>query len=160
MPFDSFLRLVACVLCFYLFLHRSQSENADVAVSNSNNGSQEHVLPTPLILHLNQSAAQMLIQEANSMFVSNISINDIINDNETQQMLIRYRERKKQVRILSIQRDILQKLGLTRGPNVTARLSTEERQSLVRSFDRTMMERTELNSTNDTTCADSDDGTC
>ncbi|CAL1276223.1 unnamed protein product [Larinioides sclopetarius] len=92
MPFDSFLRFVACVLCFYLFLHHSQSENAGGA-NNSNSSSQEHILPTPLILHLNQSAAQMLIQEANSMFVSNTSINDIINDNETQQMLIRYRER-------------------------------------------------------------------
>ncbi|XP_055936295.1 uncharacterized protein LOC129965991 [Argiope bruennichi] len=160
MPFCSILRLAAWVLCFYLFLHHSQSENTDGVVNNSNNSSQEHVLPTPLILHLNQSAAQLLIQEANNLFVSNTSINDIISDNETHQMLIRYRERKRQVRILSIQRDILQKLGFTRGPNVTARLSAEERQSLVRSFDRTVMERTELNSTNNTSCVDSDDNTC
>ncbi|GFT82605.1 uncharacterized protein NPIL_273471 [Nephila pilipes] len=156
---DSLLRLLSCALCFYLFLHRSRSENTN-GTANNNNSSQEHVLPTPLILHLNQSAAQLLIQEANNMFVSNTSINDIISDNETQQMMMRYRERKRQVRIMAIQRDILQKLGLTRGPNVTARLSAEERQSLVRSFDRTMLERTEQNSNDTTTCTDSDNNSC
>ncbi|GFS47863.1 uncharacterized protein TNIN_115261 [Trichonephila inaurata madagascariensis] len=155
---DSLLKLVSCVLCFYLLLHHSQSESTNETASN--NSSQEHVLPTPLILHLNQSAAQLLIQEANNMFVSNTSINDIISNNETQVMLMRYRERKRQVRIMAIQRDILQKLGLTRGPNVTARLSAEERQSLVRSFDRTMLERTEQNSNDTTTCTDSDNSAC
>ncbi|GIX73772.1 uncharacterized protein CDAR_445011 [Caerostris darwini] len=154
---DSLVRVVACVLCFYVFLHHSCSGGAD---GTSSNNSQEHVIPTPLIMHLNQSTAEQLAQEANSMFVSNTSINDIINDNETQQMLMRYRERKRQVRIMAIQRDILQKLGLTRGPNVTARLSAEERQSLVRSFDRTMMERTERNGTSDTICSDTDNDTC
>lgn len=156
---DSLLRLLSYALCFYLLLHHSKSENANETTNNTSN-SQEHILPTPLILHLNQSAAQLLIQEANNMFVSNTSINDIISDNETQLMLMRYRERKRQVRIMAIQRDILQKLGLTRGPNVTARLSAEERQSLVRSFDRTMLERTEQNSNDTTTCSDSDNSTC
>ncbi|GFU49181.1 uncharacterized protein TNCV_2674781 [Trichonephila clavipes] len=154
----SLLKLVSCVLCFYVLLHHSQSESTNETASN--NSSQEHVLPTPLILHLNQSAAQLLIQEANNMFVSNTSINDIISNNETQLMLMRYRERKRQVRIMAIQRDILQKLGLTRGPNVTARLSAEERQSLVRSFDRTMLERTEQSNNDTTTCTDSDNSAC
>lgn len=60
---------------------------------NANSTQEERVLPTPLIEHLNRSTAQLLMEEANNMFVSNTSFSDFVNNNETHQMLLRNRER-------------------------------------------------------------------
>lgn len=55
--------------------------------------SREQAQPMPLLLHLNQSTADILIQEANSIYVSNTSFDDFVNDNDTHQLFLRYRER-------------------------------------------------------------------
>ncbi|KAG8199477.1 hypothetical protein JTE90_009325 [Oedothorax gibbosus] len=121
--------------------------------ASANSTQEERVLPTPLIVHLNKSTAQLLMDEANSVFVSNISFSDLVNDNETYQMLLRNRERKRQTRILTIQQEILQKLGLKSGPNVTARFSAEEREELLKTIVRS--------DDNETTCISGpDDDTC
>ncbi|KFM79735.1 hypothetical protein X975_26264, partial [Stegodyphus mimosarum] len=145
MLFRILYSLVFAVIYFCFLLHhcRSQDENGVV----STNISQELIKPTPIMRHVNQSFVDALIQEANRAFVSNTSFDDLINDNDTQQMLLRYRERKRQMRIMTIQRDILLKLGLNQEPNVTARLSEEQRQILVQSYDRTLNRQADINDT-------------
>ncbi|CAG2117147.1 unnamed protein product, partial [Medioppia subpectinata] len=62
--------------------------------------------------------------------LSNTSLADLQNDNNTQQLQIRFRERKRQERLLSIQSQILQRLGISgRNPNATnaGSLSEEEK---------------------------------
>lgn len=100
----------------------------------------------PLIMHLNQSAADILIQEANSIYVSNTSFDDLISDNDTHQLFLRYRERKRQERLKEIQHEILFKLGFDQEPNVTSQISEQQRQNLRSTFDK-LQEMHDLNST-------------
>lgn len=82
-----------CVVCVCIVLKFSQCDEAIDGSEDARNNSREQVQPTPLILHLNETAANELMEEANRKFVSNTSFDDIINDNNTHQMLLRYRER-------------------------------------------------------------------
>lgn len=98
--------------------------------------------------HLNGSAVDVLMQEANQMFVSNTSFDDIINDNETYRLILQYRERKRQVRLMAIQHEILHKLGFDQEFNVSSRMSEEQRMSLVSSYNQ-MTELREANETDE-----------
>ncbi|KFM79953.1 hypothetical protein X975_02516, partial [Stegodyphus mimosarum] len=77
--------------------------------------------PSPLIHIINSSSATALQEEAIANFsysVSNTSLSDIERDNLTQSLQQRYRERKKQERIIIIQANILHRLRMDRQPNI------------------------------------------
>ncbi|XP_071033649.1 uncharacterized protein [Parasteatoda tepidariorum] len=145
------LFVVVCLFGCQLSYSDELTESGYGNITNS----RELFQPTPLITNLTRSAAEVLIQEANNAFVSNTSLVDLIQNNITHHLLLRYRERNRQNRLMEVQQDILRKLGLSRNHNVTSHMSQEERQSLVSSFDRTMFARLE----NDTVHCD-DENMC
>ncbi|XP_035222723.1 transforming growth factor beta-2 proprotein-like isoform X2 [Stegodyphus dumicola] len=87
--------------------------------------------PSPLIHIINSSSATALQEEAIANFsnsVSNTSLSDIERDNLTQSLQQRYRERKKQERIIIIQANILHRLRMDRQPNITSSHLSEDQQ--------------------------------
>lgn len=132
-------------ICFCALLKWSRCNYTDNTTFSARS-SREQAQPMPLIMHLNQSAADILIQEANSIYVSNTSFDDLISDNDTHQLFLRYRERKRQERLKEIQHEILFKLGFDQEPNVTSQISEQQRQNLRSTFDK-LQEMHDLNST-------------
>lgn len=146
-----------CYIAMLLFCGHETSTNF-----NLSNFSLEPVSPTPLLEMGNDSADSARQKTENvSSSVSNISLNDIINDNDTQQLQMRYRERKKQERLILIQREILQILGFRTQPNFTLNVSEEERERMITLYDVTQNSY-DINSTGEAdqpaeTCAENDD---
>ncbi|XP_071033651.1 uncharacterized protein [Parasteatoda tepidariorum] len=149
------LNIALFVVVCLLILQTLPSNGMENAGYSRITNARELFKPTPLITNLSHSAAEVMMHDVNSAFVSNTSLTDLIKNNITRQLFFRYRERNRQNRLMEVQQDILRKLGLSRNHNVTSHMSQEERQSLVSSFDRTMFARLE----NDTVHCD-DENMC
>ncbi|XP_054719275.1 bone morphogenetic protein 7-like [Uloborus diversus] len=109
------------------------STNADEDTLNS----LPHVIrqpSSPLVRVLNVSSTAGLQEEAianASSTLSNTSLTDIENDNITHSLQMRYRERKKQERIIVIQAQILHRLRMDRQPNISNPIFSEDEQKKI-----------------------------
>lgn len=84
--------------------------------------------PSPLVRVLNTSTLPEEALANLSSSLSNTSLADIENDNLTHSLQLRYRERKKQERIIVIQAQILHRLRMNRQPNISASIFSEDEQ--------------------------------
>ncbi|XP_067139287.1 bone morphogenetic protein 2-A-like [Centruroides vittatus] len=107
------------------------------------------ISPTPLLTIIDPSAAATLEEETTanaSTSLSNTSLADLQTDNVTQRLQLRYRERKKQERLFLIQAQILQRLGISRQPNITSPyISDDERSRMTQLFEKMHQIRSHIN---------------